>query len=341
MAIGWHEMFPWSDGGVDRTFTDVCVARDDIAYIFITLNSQRLWKSDDGGRTIKEIRPLGDTNQNWWFIKCSGNGKYVLVTEGTAPYHLYLSTDYGETFNEIFPVANSTTMWMGLAISRDGSHMHVDNTVHAYISADYGATWNPTTSPTNASYWACDFSNDGQYGLRSHQNGENPQRTANYGVDWATTASTEISAKGDTGYTDSWNGVSVSKSGQYMMLTRDNGYIYLSNDYGVTWTNPTTSPFNAAAIWSACMIGDDAGVTMTIACDGVYGTSNANLWIYRSEISYWGANPDTTHWWRGLAIEPGVVHGTTVTKRFFAANDRLQYYGELYETGFLTSVDNP
>jgi len=167
-----------------------------------------------------------------------------------------------------------------------------------YISVDRGITWSlKQLDGITGRYWyAIDLSEDGKYIIAGYLSQLYPNYnnakiflSSNYGVNFI-----EIFPKGVAG--GSWKRCSVSKSGQYIIVGSDNigsvhthfgndGKIYVSQDYGVTWTEkqPLGSISSVAGLTSCyfkqsddgkyvyCYIKDDVSGSVAVSLD--YGST--------------------------------------------------------------------
>ena len=87
-----------------------------------------------------------------------------------------------------------------------------------------------------------------------------------------------------------FNSAAVSSDGRYQVITSSNGYIYVSNDYGNTWTPRITDAIRTWARFSAAISAD--GKYQTVAHnDGYIYVSNdyGNTWNAKDSVRYWGA----------------------------------------------------
>lgn len=159
----------------------------------------------------------------------SESGQYVFGTHGSNQ-GIYISSDYGSSFTSIPSIL---ALEGRVAMSCNGKLMYCAgydsffffNPVIWY-STDYGATWNTKPAPETSFQMTCDAT--GKYLL-------------------LLTLSLSVYASND--YADSWTIVgtnncnalcSISASGQYQSYYgTDLTTIYISNDFGNTWTPQT------------------------------------------------------------------------------------------------------
>jgi photosystem II stability/assembly factor-like uncharacterized protein len=167
------------------------------------------------------------------YVAISATGRYITATNGS---EIYISNDYGDTWsmkqqmniNKIF-----------VSISLNGKYQCVvscgDN---LYRSSDYGQTWKSFTdyesnvyNSINAfQYGAVAVSYNGQYQTIVC---EEIYVSNDYGETWISRAATSDE---DNLFNDrNWRGVSISSNGQYQTAIDNDGGIYTSSDYGITW----------------------------------------------------------------------------------------------------------
>lgn len=157
-----------------------------------------------------------------------------------------LSEDFSNLGTRWKSINNTNYSWNSLAMSSSGRH-HSGCTQDGKIcrSEDYGQIWNlASINPATTGqipFTSISMSSTGQYQIASlfDKDGEGNgyvYKSINYGSNWNIVNSLAIA---------SWSTVAVSASGKYMTAcTQDthNGIkgIYISKDYGVTWTQSQT-----------------------------------------------------------------------------------------------------
>jgi len=240
--------------------------------------------------------------KNWGGVSISANGQYQTAYVNRA--YIYISSNFGSSFT---PVASQQS-WLGISISSTGQYQSaiynpystiasIYSGGYIYTSTDYGNTWNPVNS-TGSKYWSSiAVSSTGQYQTAVSSLSPEVQATIvvyisnNFGktftpisTTWAAasinTSSISISATGQyqaiavnnsniyisnnygaswstTATSDTWSSISMSANGQYLIATANNNYIVTSVNYGNTWTNNST----VDTIYSAAMSSDGQYLT--------------------------------------------------------------------------------
>jgi hypothetical protein len=175
------------------------------------------------------------TSLNYSTVSASDNGQYILVSGRNT--QLLRSSDYGATFQAVGTSRNFTAVY----ITRNGKY-GVASTQDGIIvqSSDYGATWTQNSSFSNSSLVMANIvcSENGQYILTADT--VNVIVSTNGGTSWTTNAYANVSQ------------LAISSTGQYMVMTtgsfNGNGYLYVSNNYGSTWTTKTGNNYK----WFVC-----------------------------------------------------------------------------------------
>lgn len=170
----------------------------------------------------------------------------------------------------------TNTSFSAVAVNRgSGQYMVVGNAYigsssgvypgYLYRSSNYGASW---TQVSITGYWQkIAMSDNGQYILALS---DKVYLSSDYGALF-----TEVTSLG----TASFTGGAISSNGQYQMIAANNinqygdSCVYISNNYGVTWTTFQSSIYDT---YSSCAINSDGSVFLLGG--GVGGTS----FIFRS-----------------------------------------------------------
>jgi hypothetical protein len=264
--------------------------------------------------------------QSWISIAVSGSGQYqaAVVNDG-----YYLSSDYGNNWTSVTPITSSTalsgvgmstsgqyqtvcsdssfgnaclavssnygatwsTKFSGLgsafikvAISASGQYQYVSTaSTSLYVSSDYGNTWNIYNVLTKG--YGLSTSASGQYVILAAFTGI--QVSSNYGVDFKTVVS--FSSSYSTAVMNSSGKYQAYVLGGYQFQVSD--YIYISSDYGQTWT-PTASQ----RFWGS----------VVVSSSGQYlvASLNANSQLYFSSDygKTWTPNGAPRNRWQAIAI---------------------------------------
>ena len=229
-------------------------------------NGQYVFAGTNGGSS----RASNDYGKTWtnasitlWSVAVSTTGQYVMNSNG---YNVSISSNYGSSFTNV-------TSGSDPAISSTGKYMLAASSSFNF-SSNYGSNWT-SVSNINTDYSPSALSHDGSIGYV----GKNKKvwKTTNYGVNWSNIvdiSSTQnignISCSGNgkyllcapsgyqseylylssdygstfvpvTGTMRPYYKTAISTCGRYMIAVCNSGFIYVSINYGVTWTEQGTS----------------------------------------------------------------------------------------------------
>lgn len=196
-------------------------------YILAGGNNTPLFYSNDGG--ISFVQKF--SNNQWFEIKMSKSGQYQTVI---GPLNeIYVSNNYGNAFDIINTSNNPNLMYESnyLAMSYDGKYQTITITSNIYKSNNYGQTWDIinlisiTNPPSILSGIA--ISNDGKIQMIVDPDQAYVYKSTDYGVTWKYIHT----IMGDPIF------ISLSETGQYVLITSFDGNIWTSNNYGNSLTN--------------------------------------------------------------------------------------------------------
>ena len=237
---------------------------------------------------------------NWKAIALSSTGQYQILAQQSGTYgQPFLSIDYGNTWRAIN--VGATINWNSAAISATGQYIAVSNGNAPYtgggsvvISNDYGQSFTNNLNPSGSSksgYIA--ISATGQYQTWV-SNGVGIYNSSNYGVTW------RLSSTGGNDNSN-WQNIAISSSGQYQVAVsgQNPGSVFLSNDYGLTFTLLSNPPTNIN--WISCAIsstGQYISVVSSTATPGGSGTLYTSN-NYGQSWTLKGPNPVD---WRSISI---------------------------------------
>uniref|UniRef100_A0A6C0JPL1 Peptidase S74 domain-containing protein n=1 Tax=viral metagenome TaxID=1070528 RepID=A0A6C0JPL1_9ZZZZ len=218
-----------------------------------TGSSGTIYTSNNYGFTWTRNNNALITGKYWSTISVSSNGQYQ--SAGVFGGFICKSSNYGLTWGDCSGVKNSDTAtgdgistsqstqyWVSIALSSSGQYQAaVTNSLTTgtpnyrgdiYISNNYGDKWNLITN-----------------GLSSQNNGPS-------------------GAPGNQSYT----GIAISSTGQYLAACINRNFIYVSNSYGIFWTQVTTigQPYTAISMSSSGQY--ITAVTSNTASGTTYGT---------------------------------------------------------------------
>lgn len=184
--------------------------------------------------TWAEIRPLGDTNQNWTGLATDSDGSVILASTST---RLYLSTNSGSSWAETQPAGNINRQWQYLSMDADGSVLVAAfNTFGSiYVSTNGGSSWNARLSSIR--WLSIDVNDDGSCIIAG----------ATDGVYISTDSGVNFSNLSPATADNGWQAVSVDSDGSNWFAVNDSesrdfwGHAYISTNSGTSWTETATS----------------------------------------------------------------------------------------------------
>ena len=162
-----------------------------------------------------------------FFVSRSGT-----LLMGSSYGSVKISFDSGSTWSNIGGASVSSVDCRGVAGSDDGTKLFFggDGTT-VYRSIDSGATFSIVgTAPSGLRWDALHCSANGQYLLLGSSSSSSKYRSSDFGATWSQFT---ISGSGNT------EGVRVSSDGATMLVNA--GPLYISRNYGVTWTSTDSS----------------------------------------------------------------------------------------------------
>lgn len=211
-------------------------------------------------------------------LSTSSTGMVVAAcTDGGA---IYLSRDYGTTFIEVA----LTAFWTGITMNSKGQYLAAtDSEGTIYVSTDSGLRWNIVHAPDYP--WACiSMSSSGQHIAAAFEGQNAIFLSPDYGVSWTQYANNASDFV--------WSAVTGDNSGQLLTATVYGGLIFVSSNFGATWT-VSSAPYG---FWSA------------VACDSValhrvavmnYG----EVYVSESSGATWSVVPLRAGAWSGVAMD--------------------------------------
>jgi hypothetical protein len=237
-------------------------------YVYVSYNNGATW--------IKQIEGLPQ-QQNAWVSITTNNDMSKLFT---CAYES--ANGYGGS-SGIFMGSPSTTSWTPqlnalptlnayskVAISSNGQYLagavNYNNTLvnngGIWISSNFGENWLESNAG-NKNWNALAMDNTGQF-LVAGVYGENIYTSSNYGLDW-TVQTTGLPSTGNWTAISFSNNNNPSSTSQFVYAQNNGGFVYLSMDRGLTWTQ-----INENALW---------GNGIGSSSDGIfayYGINNPN-----------------------------------------------------------------
>ena len=263
----------------------------------------------------------------WNTIVMSASGQYQAALISSKTDTCYLSIDYGKTWKSIFLPAE----WTSVSMSANGQYIYLAsydtvNNCHIHVSADYGYTFSGITSfnkiiaclasSSTAEYVSLSDSNSavllhntisaGYTGHTGHTgptgptgpNAPNSNIEDTYGpamglsvlsftnnIQW-------VQAEFDVVDANDFRNISLSSSGQYQLVTTNNGDMYRSINYGKNWSIVTVTDEDND-------LSNIISQATSISASGKYQSCTTNaLFYYRSD--------DYGETWSAQPIEQGI-----------------------------------
>jgi hypothetical protein len=235
-----------------------------------------IYNSTDGGKFWNTYKT--DRFRDWQNISCDISGRVIVTTEKVG--NIYVSIDNGLFWNSNTNLGIKN--WSGLCCSSNGLNLlayeKTGNIGNIWFSNTQGTTWNNTQLPNiNLYNISCDSDMKNILGIEVNGN----ILTSN------TKGTTWIKR---TNNAKSWTSCSVSTDGQYMIACVNNEYLYISSDYGISWT---TKLNDALRNWT-CVTVNSSGNYMVATSSGTNLTSTTTGYIFIS--SDYGNNWTYADW---------------------------------------------
>lgn len=230
-------------GQADPYFWGTSISNDSNV---LSATSLRLYISTDGGANWNERQPLGDTDNAWISSAISSDGT-VIVAASLAQYNwptgrLFVSTNSGSTWTERRPRGDANYAWYDIAVSGNGSVILAyssDDFGDEYLhrSTDGGVNWQEIIPGGTRLPWnkvICDY--DGSVIIAMAY--DRVYISTDSGNTW-------FDRKPVVGVeTLSWRRCVINSTGSVIAVgavptgnsSDANGKIYVSTDFGVTWT---------------------------------------------------------------------------------------------------------
>jgi len=151
----------------------------------------------------------------------------------TAEFPLDFYSGFATNWTTPITSFNTSANLTNIAMSSTGQYQSIVSGINVYYSCNYGNNWTSVVVTPGGSFVDVCVSGNGQY---QYANASpypaggfgNMCISNNFGVSWNINSSFQ---------TKSWTSISCSQSGQYVVGTAFNDFIYLSSDYGINWKN--------------------------------------------------------------------------------------------------------
>jgi|GEM_PF-6388859 len=270
-----------SDAGVTWTkrvasgahdWMDVKVSSDGSIVVAVK-NDDKVHVSADGGATWNIVTASGASQLK--SVAMSADGSVVLVSDWVGST-LYLSTDSAGSFSALTDGPHSASK---VFVTPDGTKMYaVDSGL--FRSTDGGTTWDEITIPSvSAGVYGITASADGtKIALATFEGSGKIFISTDSGEHW--------SIKTPAGTSTYWYAMASSPNWETLAAVDNNGFVWTSSDFGVTWGHGVDGNFYD---WVSVSISADGQKLVAGASgDGVIVHTSADAgttWAYRRVIT--------------------------------------------------------
>jgi photosystem II stability/assembly factor-like uncharacterized protein len=173
--------------------------------------------------------------------------------------------------------------WERLSMSYDGRvqtavvNGAINGGGNIYNSYDYGKQWNSSTQNYNVKWYSISMSNTGQIQTALAQN-DYIYNSYDYGQSWQQNINVPMAQ---------WISVCISETGKYQTALingcytgENNGFIYISDDYGKTWN--IFFNYNNSWIYVAMSNSGKYQTAVSLIIDGVENPDNIMGYVFNS-----------------------------------------------------------
>ena len=257
-----------------------------------------------------------DVSYNCYSVSMSNSGQYQLITTNPNYYtstqntQLYYSTSYSGGFSLCTP---QTTYPFSVAVSPDGTFFvyasyFISNqspynqylTVYSVNTSNFSSTTNWTqnfVSPiTYTSYYSCSLSSSNNGSIINFSYNNASTTPYNY-YNLVLTNGSYVSKKITFFSNIEVTGNAMSDNGQYWLICSNSSGVYISSNYGSSFTqlsNLTTNSANAAIVWSSCSVSSTGQYQSVVSTN-----QTGNSYIYVSNnygSSFQLLNTSSNNW---------------------------------------------
>ena len=265
--------------------------------------------------------------QKWLAVSISASGKYQTAIEEAGD--IYVSNDYGTTWIIKHNIGNALSNC--ISISQSGQYQTASNGISIFVSSDYGETWTETYNLGGSNIFVR-VSLNGQY-QTIVSSGDSFYQSSDFGQTW-TRYSDEDSNIYNSISMFPTGGLSMSYDGRYQTIASED--IYISDDYGVTWSTANLNSLNQDwedRNWHGIAISSDGKYQTAIEVIGeIYVSSDYGIsWNVKEELPIQDQN------WQDISISANGRYQTAVAKggKIFTSTT----FGEIWETPTDVDVD--
>jgi photosystem II stability/assembly factor-like uncharacterized protein len=303
--------------------------------ILIILDNEDTFNLENFGGQWNDVgTPLNLGNKYWLSVSISALGAYQSAVDeqgdiyissdyGTTwslvhniGYSPNISNDFGSTWTNVFNVGSSNIF---VSVSLCGKHQTVLSCGDSvYTSQNYGATWTRLNDENSDLYNSIEtfptggisLSFTGQYQCIAC---ETIWISTDYGQHW------KDAFDGQYFNDHNWEGISISSTGQIQSAIDSGGGIYVSHDFGSTWTFVDSSNM-VNKEWQSISISADANFQTAIEIGGAIYVSLdfGATWAISSDINTHNRN------WQSISVSANGQYQTVV-----------EYGGSIYTSTLL------
>jgi hypothetical protein len=218
--------------------------------------------------------------------------------------------DFSNNYGTVWTPTAISKNWQAVAMSASGQYQTaVINNGLLYISSNYGVTWTSTATTRN-------LASRSNVGLRSISNGGSV-----WWCEWIHLYFQQLRCDVDIhrhiSGVQTWRGVAVSASGQYQTAGAYNGFLYISSNYGVTWTSTA-----ASRSWYGVAVSASGQYQTAVVYSGTVGY----IYISTNYGATWAQQTNTPQQWQAVAMsasgqyQTAVVYSGTVGYIYISTN---------------------
>ncbi len=312
-----HTFAAWTNhGGSSGAGTWNSIVSSSDGTHLAAVGSGFVWVSADTGLTWTDFpnaRGYGSSGfSDWYAVASDSTGSKLVAVSQTSTGCISISTDAGVTWS-LHNCSSGVIYWGGVSSSSDGSHLAAtDQRGYIWTSSDAGLTWTDFPDAhgigsSGGNSWRKIVSDStGRYLAASAWSGGGISVSNDYGAHW-TVASSGIHASG------SWAGIASDATGQYLAATDQYGYIWMSTNYGATWTDYSGS----SGMHNWVDVASDASGNTLIA-----GSSGTYIYVSHDRGVHWTAETGAGigNWYKTASDATGTKYAAANYGEFIYEN---------------------
>ena len=199
--------------------------------ILICLTNEDFGAYSTYGHKWNKVTELDD--KKWLAISLSASGKYQTAIEEDGD--IYKSIDFGRTWTQSQNVGTAATN--SISISLTGQYQTIGNGHQIFVSNNYGITWSEVYNFGTAQIFVA-MALTGKY-QAVLSSGDGLYQSSDFGQTWNKHLNISDDLYNSLQAFPTF-GISMSYDGKRQVIVCE--AIYLSNDYGETWTTTTINP---------------------------------------------------------------------------------------------------